>query len=236
MNVWIIIIGVIAIAVLLCFLLAVANYSGERFMEKYNEYNNIDANINMTPLQFINYIASRHFKNRLEIVQISNVAYDCYSKGKLFLSGNTLNLNTLASYTIISHELGHALQDERGNKLKRLHFLRRFGKVIGMLLFPSLIAGIILMFFGKTLFIVGCCLIGLGVLIFILALVIKLMTISIEKDASKNAIMFLSEVFEEKQLKLCKKFLNDARLTYWAEFLRIILGWTGASRKSKLFN
>ncbi len=233
---WIIIIGIIAVCLLLCFLLAIANFSGERFMEKYEKMNGIDANTNLSPLEFINYVLGKFFGCKMEIVQISNIAGDAYSKGKLFLSGNTLHLRTLASYTIIAHEMGHAMQDKTGNKLKRLALLRKLGRVLGRLMMPSIIAGIILLFFGQTLFIVGCTLIALGILIFILALIIKLMTISIEKDASNNAMKFLAEIFEDDQLKVCKKFLNDARLTYWAEFLRIILGWTGASRKGKLFN
>ena len=236
MNTWIIIGCVIAFALLLCFLLAVANFSGDRFMEKYERMNQREANTSLTPIQYIDYLLNKFFKRNMEIVQISNVAGDAYSAGKLFLSGNTLRMKTLASYTIISHELGHAMQDIEGNKLKRLHFLRRLGRVLGILLMPSIIAGIILLFFGETLFIVGLILIAVGVLIFILALVIKLMTISIEKDASNKAMTFLAEIFDENQLKECKKFLNDARLTYWAEFLRIILGWTGVSRKGKLFN
>lgn len=236
MNTWIIIICVVTALLLLCFLLAVANFSGERFMEKYEEMNNIEANTNLTPIEFAELVVSKYIKRHMEIVQISNVAGDAYSKGKLFLSGNTIRLKTLASFTIIAHELGHALQDVSGNKLKRLHFLRRLGRVIGFLMMPSLLAGLILLFFGETLFIVGCGLMALGVFIFILALVIKLMTISIEKDASNNAMMFLQEIFEGQQLIRCKKFLNDARLTYWAEFLRIILCWTGVSRKGKLFN
>ena len=101
---------------------------------------------------------------------------------------------------------------------------------------PSIIAGGILMIIGQNLFFWGIGLVAFGVLIFFLALFIKLRTISIEKDASKNAIKFLSEFFDEKDLKYCKSFLNSARLTYWAEFLRLCLGWTAMSRKAKLFN
>ena len=77
---------------------------------------------------------------------------------------------------------------------------------------------------------------GVGGFIFLLALFIKLRTISIEKDASKKAIILLQDYLNEKELKESKKFLNDAKLTYWADFLRIFLWWSGMSRKTKLFN
>ena len=52
-------------------------------------------------------------------------------------------------------------------------------------------------------------------------------------EASKNAIVFLSEVINEKELKQCKKFLNDARLTYWGDMFKTLLGWTMLTRKRK---
>ncbi len=236
MSTWFIIIGVIAALLLLCFLLAVANYSGERFMQKYEEMNNIEAKTKLTSIDFVDFVVRRFIKTPIEIVQISAVAGDAYSKRKLFLSTDTIYKPSLASFTIIAHELGHALQDVSGNKLKKLNRLRRLGKFLGCLMMPSLLSGLILLFFGGTLFIVGCSLLAFGVFIFILALIVKMMTISIEKDASKNAMTFLKEVFEEEDLKRCKRFLNDARLTYWAEFLKIILFWTGVSKRGKLFN
>lgn len=204
-------------------------------MDKYNEMNKISADTKFSPTEYINYIHQKYFKTDLEIVQIHESAGDAYSKKKLYLSSDTLYKPTLASYTIISHEMGHALQDQEGSKLKKLNILRKLGKFLGTLMMPCLVAGIILLFF-ENLFIAGVCLASFAVVVFILALVIKIMTISIEKDASKKAEMFLKEILTETQVKKCKKFLNDARLTYWAEFLRIVLIWTGVSRKSKLFN
>lgn len=235
MSFWIILICVIAVAVLLCFLLAVANYSGERFFDKYKEMNDLYADCKLTPKEFIAFIHKKYLKKDLQLVYISQAAADGYSKGKLYLSHDTANKQSLASFTIISHEMGHALQDEEGNKIRRLTFLRRLGRVFGVILMPALIAGIILLFFDK-LFFAGIALIAFAVFIFGLALVIKIMQISIEKDASKKAEMFLKDVLSEAQAKKCKKFLNDARLTYWAEFLKILLFWTGVSKKTKLFN
>ena len=233
---WLILILVVTGLLLLCFLLAVANFSGDRFMEKYEKMKKLYPASQMSTIEFISRLNAKYFKSSLQIVQISTISKYAYSKGKLFLSTETLKNPSLASFTIIAHETGHALQDISGNKLKVLHKLRRLGKVLGVLMLPSIIAGGILMIIGQNLFFWGIGLVAFGVLIFFLALFIKLRTISIEKDASKNAIKFLSEFFDEKDLKYCKSFLNSARLTYWAEFLRLCLGWTAMSRKAKLFN
>lgn len=233
----IIIIAVLAAAVLLAFLLAVANFSGDRFLEKYKELDKVGAYCDLTLLEYFEYLNHKYFDNKIAIVQISNLAGDAYSKGKLFLSGNTLSKQSLASYTIVSHELGHALQDKEGNKLKRLWNLKKIVKFFGFLFLPSIIAGGILAIIGQNLFIPGIALLAFAVLIFMSSLMIKLITISIEKDASKKGMSFLREVLrDEKQLKQCRRFLNDAKLTYWGDFLRVILGWTGLSRKTRLFN
>lgn len=233
----IIIIALVALAVLLAFLLAVANHSGERFMEKYREIDKIPANCDLSLREYFDFLNEKYFDNKISVIQIPDVAGDAYSKGKLFLSRNTMTNNSIASYTIISHELGHALQDKEGNKLKMLHRLKKIVKFLGFLFAPSIIAGGILALIGDKLFIPGLALLAFAVVIFFSSLFIKLTTISIEKDASQKGMRFLREVFsDEKQLKRCRKFLNDAKLTYWGDFLRVILGWTGLSRKTKLFN
>lgn len=233
---WIITIIVVAVLLLLCFLLSVANFSGERFMEKYHQINKKYSQNMIKSLEFIEIINKKYFNGKLQVVQISRLAGDCYSKGKLFLSTETINNSSLASFTIVAHEMGHALQDKNGKKLKKLQRMRKIGKVLGVFMLPCIIAGVILMLFGFPLATWGIIVACVGVLIFLLALFLKILTISIEKDASKKALEFLKEILNEKEIKECKGFLNDARLTYWAEFLRICLGWTTMSKKTRLFN
>lgn len=233
---WIIIISIIAFAVLLCFLLAVANCSYDKFMQSYQELNKRPIRAELGTLDFIGNLNNKYFKNSLQVVQISALAGDAYLKGKIYLSTNSIHQNSLASFTIIAHEIGHAMQDIEGKKLKRLILLRKIGKVLGLIFAPSIIAGLVLLIFGGTLQTVGIALLCCGGGIFLLALFVKLLTISIEKDASKKAVEFLSEILNNEELKLAKKLLRDAKLTYWADFLRILLGWTALSKKSKLFN
>ncbi len=235
-NELIIIICIIGVAVLLCLMLAVANFAGEKFFEKYREIDKIEAYTDLSPFEYFNFLNKKYFNGKIQVIPISVLAGDAYGKGKLFLNTDTLNKKSLASYTIISHELGHAKQDRDGKKLKRLHFLKKMGRFLGLLMFPSLIAGVILFFIGDKLFLPGIFLLATAGLIFLLALIIKLITISIEKEASKNAVEFLKEIFDGKQLKQCKSFLKDAKLTYWADFFRTLFIWTALSKQTKLFN
>ena len=231
-----IIIVSVAVAVLLCFLLAIANYSGDRFIEKYNEYDSVPMKSNLSIKAYIQHLNLKYFSGSLKVVQIPDYAGDAYSKGTLYLSSNTLSRDSIASFTIVSHELGHAMQDRDGNKLKRLFALKILLRIIGVFMMPSLIAGVVLFLIGQQYFIYGIILLAISLFIFLMALFMKLATISIEKDASNNALIFLKEITDEKQVKVCKRFLNDARLTYWGDFLRLFFGWTFLSRKTKLFS
>lgn len=233
---WIIIIMVIAFLLFICFGLAVANFALDKFYDVFEEIDKIYAQTELLPWQYIDILNQKYFDGEIVVKTISNVAGDAYSKKTLYLSGATQSSQSLASFAIISHEMGHALQDKQGSKLKTLNFLRRFGKVLGWFLMPMFIGGIVLMVGWAELFWVGVGLLAGCVLTLILALFIKLRMIAIEKQASAFALDFLKEILQEEQVKQCKKLLDSARLSYWADFFRTLLAWTFMTKKTKLFS
>lgn len=227
---------VLAIVILLSFLLAVANFSGEKFFERYEQLCKERPSCDMNSLDFVGEINYKHFENSLKIAKTPQRAGDCYGAGVLCLSNETLSNPSLASFTIIAHEMGHARQDKEGGKLKVLNRLRRVGRVLGGFLLPLIVAGGVCILLMQEKLFIGLSLLGGGVIIFLIALFIKLRTISIEKEASKYAIDYLNECLPASEVKICKKFLDDARLTYWADFLRTLFFWTMLTKKSKIFN
>lgn len=233
---WLIIIIVIAFLLFVCFGLAIANFALDKFYDVFKEMDNVFAQTELSPWDYINKLNSKYFDGEIVVKTISNIAEDAYSKKTLYLSGATQCSHSIASYAVISHEMGHALQDKRGSKLKTLNFLRRFGRILGLFLMPLFIAGIILMVAWQNLFYVGVGFLAGCLLILILALFIKLRMIAIEKQASAFAIDFLKEILNEEQTKLCKKLLDAARLSYWADFFRTLLAWTFMTKKNKLFS
>lgn len=227
---------VIAFLLFICFGLAVANFALDKFYDVFEEIDKIYAQTELSPWQYIDILNQKYFDGEIVVKTISNVAGDAYSKKTLYLSGATQSSQSLASFAIISHEMGHALQDKQGSKLKTLNFLRRFGKVLGWFLMPMFIGGIVLMVGWAELFWVGVGLLAGCVLTLILALFIKLRMIAIEKQASAFALDFLKEILQEEQVKQCKKLLDSARLSYWADFFRTLLAWTFMTKKTKLFS
>ncbi len=233
MTTIIIIVLCVSLGLLICLGLAIANFAGENFYDKYMALDKEDSKSELTSLGFFQMINKIYFNEKLRLGGGVKEGGDAYAKGILFLSERTMTSSSLASLAIVAHELGHAKQDQDSNKLKKINTLRRAGRVVGYLLFPFAIAAVLLLVFGQA--VLGYAFAGGALLIFLLAIIIKAASISIEKEASKNAIVFLKEALAEDEIKKCKQFLDDAKLTYWADMFRAILGWTMLTRKGKLF-
>lgn len=229
-----IIVGV-ALAIGICFCLAIASFGYDRFYDKLVQLSKVKIeNSSLSAYDYVQAVNASKFASRLEVLPIAGMTGDAYGGGKVYLSQNTLNSNSIASFAIISHELGHALQDKEG-KLKRLISLRKLIRFLGILFWPTLIAGVVLFFIGGNLRIIGIALMAVAGFSIVMALVLKMVTISIEKDASKRALVLLEGVLNKNELKEARKLLNSAKLTYWGDFFRAIFGWTMLTRKGKLF-
>ena len=233
----IIIIAVIAFIVLLSAALSVASFSYEKFMQEYNRLVKIHIAQDITILDFVHTLNYNVFNGKIALKAVDQDVLNYYvPKQKVIaLSKKTLSSNTLASFAIVAHEMGHALQDKEGSKLKILNFLRRLGAIIGFLFLPLILAGIIILFFGQDLRLVSYILFACAGLILLLAIVIKARTISIEKDASNNGLEFLKQILSENEVLECKKLLNAARLTYWGDLFRLLLSWTMLTKKTRMF-
>lgn len=235
MEIWWIILIIVGVVIVLSLLLSIASFSSEKFMEIYNEHSNLyskDLNI----LDFIHNLNHLKFNGKIKIAQVDRDVDNFYvSKTKtVALSKKTLSSNSLASFAIVAHEMGHALQDAEGNKLKTLNALRRLGSLIGFLFLPALIAGTVLLFF-PNLFSISITLFCIAGGILFLAILIKSITISIEKDASEKGLSFLKEILTSQDVASCKKLLDAARLTYWGDLFRLLFSWTFLTRKTKMF-
>ena len=232
-----IIIGVVVLVVLMSLALSIASFSNDRFLQEYEKLANEPTNENLNILDFVHLLNHNKFGGKIRVQSVEKDTENFYvSKAKVVaLSQRTLSSNTLASFAIVAHEMGHALQDQEGKKLARLNFLRRVGSFIGFLFLPSILAGIILLFWGDQFKTISFVLFGVAAAILLLAVIIKSATISIEKDASEKGIEFLQEILSDDEVSKCRKLLNTARLTYWGDLFRLLLSWTLLTKKTTLF-
>ena len=236
METWLLIVIIVGCVVGFCLILSIANFSLEKFMEVHDKYAQKSISENLSVMDFIHNLNVSKFDGKISISQTKEEYENYYipSRKTIGLSRTTLQSTSIASFAIIAHEMGHALQDFEGNKLKTLNFFRRLGAFLGFFFLPTLISGIIL-YFVTIYTLTGLILLISAGGIFLLAVLIKTITISIEKDASKKGIELLRPFLSEAELKDCKKLLNAARQTYWGDLFRLLLSWTLLTRKTKMF-
>lgn len=144
---------------------------------------------------------------------------DAYSaKEKLLIMSNRVcNTPSIASVAIVSHELGHAMQDKDKSKLLKLnHTLRIITSITNRLIFPLIIIGLFLYTFKVPTETFGLILVIIAGVLFLLEAILKLFTIPLEFNASKRAIKFLEEnkILTNKEIAKSKRLLNTAGQTY----------------------
>lgn len=137
---------------------------------------------------------------------------------KIHISEDKINRKSITSISVVTHEIGHAIQDKvnykplklRQSLMEKTLVLQRIGSFLLIIGLPSifaftkspfitLLAGIIIM---------GC--LSTNVLI-------HLITLPVEFDASKRALKILAKYVPNKNMKQCRSVLRAAALTYLAQ-------------------
>lgn len=231
-------IGVGVIILLIC--LSIASYAGSNMVEMYEDINKKMSSSYTVASDFAAMISYNFIDGQVKVGKRPGYLTDAYvpSSKVVWLSEKVYDNSSVAALSITAHEMGHALQDKINPEiLKRRDNLSMIARVLGLFMFPLFVGGILLFFLNPTNQILALSCLGGSILIFFLAIFVKGLTISIEKDASKKAIDYLRQmrILEEDEIKFSKKLLNAALLTYIADFLQAILGWTMLTRKTKLF-
>ena len=150
------------------------------------------------------------------------------------LSYKNYNGTSVTAVSVAAHECGHAIQHARGYVPLRLRTafvpIANFGS---MLAWPVIILGVIINSRSSMM------LINIGILLFSFAVLFQLITLPVEFDASRRAMVQLREqgILGDQELHYTRKVLTAAALTYVAsaaaailQLLRIVLLFGGRSR------
>jgi Zn-dependent membrane protease YugP len=154
------------------------------------------------------------------------------SKKVLRLSQEVARNPSIAALGIVAHEVGHALQDQADYAPLRIRSglvpMVNLGTWLGMILF---FVGLVIEFTG---------LVWVGVLFFSGSVVFALVTIPVERDASRRALQILKAdgLVGTTDIKGVQAVLSAAALTYVAalaqalsQLLYFVLLATGMSRR-----
>ena len=192
----------------------------------YGKYKKIKNSYDMTGYDIARKILDDNGLNDVYVVETTGTLSDHYDSRRktVRLSNEVYNGSSVASMAIAAHECGHAIQDKEGYlfmKIRSFIFpIVSFGtKIAYVVLFIGLIADIMDLVWA------GILLVGLG-------LVFQLITLPVEINASKRAMVELENKIcaLDNDLDGTKSMLTAAALTYVAgvlssalEILRLIL-------------
>ena len=162
-----------------------------------------------------------HYDPRDKTVSLSEVIY-----------GST----SVAAIAVAAHECGHAIQDNVGyvplNLRSAFVPVANFGSRLS---WPLIFVGFLLGY-GS----ISNILIQIGIAMFLLAVIFQIITLPVEFDASRRALIELenNEILLDKEDKSARKVLFAAAMTYVAaaaagvlQMLRLMLLFSGRSRR-----
>ncbi len=208
---------VLIVVGILLFLLTVVLSSRNRIKRVYRKYLTVGNSVGLTGSQFAG-IAINQLDLEISLGVTDGELTDAYSPKRkmLIMSRQVCDTASLASLTIVAHELGHALQQHKNDRLFGLSQIwRRINAFTSKFFMPLLIASLVVVFFN---FSTALTLLYIAIGVFAFNLLDKIITIPVEYNASKRALWYLKEYhyLSNSEFSRAKKLLGIAAQTYIA--------------------
>lgn len=224
------------VSVLACIVFSLSSY--KRFLKVYHRFDKEFVYCNLTGYQFACFAIDKlGLKTRVAVIE--KELGECYvpSKDIVCISRHTAEVSSVSSVCVTAHELGHAVQNQKQSGIFVLQTCLQFLSKVCLFLFPFLlIAGIVLLFVPDK-FDIGIVFLIVSLTSLFVVFLFKLLTIPMERQASKIAYSFLKDnnVLSKDELSHAKKVLNAALSTYVAGlFLPIIRFFRGIGKIFKI--
>lgn len=199
----------------------------------FRQYSKIRSSRGYTGAQAAEAVLRAHGVNDVRIERVSGRLTDHFDprSNTIRLSDSVYNANSVAAIGVAAHEAGHAVQyamDYAPIKLRNAIIpVCNLGSQFSMIF---IVLGLIL--YVQALF-------AVGILLFSLAVVVQLVTLPVEFNASSRALQTLesSYLLDDDELKGARKVLSAAAMTYVAallvsvaQLLRFVLAFAGRRR------
>ena len=196
----------------------------------YKKYKQENLSKKMTGYDVAREILDKNNLSDVLIFETDGELSDHYdpSNKTIKLSHDIYHGSTIAAAAVAAHECGHAIQDKNGYT-----FLRFRNKIIPLVNLSSK-AGYVAIMVGVIFNYIN--LIWVGIAFEIIILLFQLITLPVEFDASKRALVIIKKlhIVNNEEHSGAKKMLTSAALTYVAgvlstllEILRLVLVFTG---------
>ena len=178
-------------------------------------------NMPFTGLEFGKIILNELGLNDVKIEKSLSIDHYDLNEKKVKVSENRLSRKSLTAISIVCHEIGHAMQhhekykplEQRTSLVKNTAWISQLGSVL-------LLMGIPTIFATGSYSLIKVCLI-LVLLSLIIGVIIHLITLEVELDASFNrALPIIKSKVPEEYHDACQSILKAAAFTYVVGVIR----------------
>lgn len=185
----------------------------------YNKYRTVKNKKGLTGQEVARKILDKHGLNDVYVTEVSGVLTDHYDPNRkvVRLSTDVFHGDSIASLSVASHEVGHAIQDKEGYAMIKIRgaifpfasFASKFGYI-------AIVLGFIFNFLDLAWA-------GIGLLLVIL--LFQLVTLPVEFDASNRALneLEVEKLLNSSELDGSKNMLKAAAMTYVASVATTLL-------------
>lgn len=186
---------------------------------KFNKYKKIRSKRGLTGAQAAQMVLDYNNYRDISIKRIPGSLSDYFNPmtKEVALSDTSFHDSSIASLAVALHEIGHVIQFKEGYiPLKVKSYMVPAVNFGSRLSFPILLAGV---------FLSQQKLITIGLALFSLTLLFQIITLPVEFDASRRAIVALerTHILDESEIPGAKDMLRSAALTYVAATLATAL-------------
>jgi uncharacterized protein len=205
--------------------LILAAYAQAKVQSTYAKYSQIRSASGRTGREVAQAILSANGIPDVTVEPGEGYLSDHYDpiKKTIQLSPHNYQDSSIAAVSVAAHECGHAIQHKEGYAALQLRTaIFPLANIGSSLAWIFIIAGFI---FANRLAIFGVGLLDIGIFLFTFAVIFQLVTLPVEFNASKRAIVQLNRlglVAPQEQVE-AKKVLDAAALTYVAAAAAAVL-------------
>ena len=186
---------------------------------RYRRYRTKDTKKGLSGQEVARMILDKHGLSHIYVTEVKGTLTDHYDPNRkvVRLSSEVFHGTSVASCSVSAHEVGHAIQDKEG-----YFFIRLRGAIFTLVSFASKF-GYLAILIGFLFNFMDLAWGGVGLLLIILFF--QLITLPVELDASKRALVELQklEILEKKELSNGKDMLQAAAMTYVASLATTLL-------------
>ena len=215
--------------------LIIAGTAYTRLVKIIDKYSNTTVKLGFKAIDFIN-VCNNSFDLNLKCAVSNKKLENAYAPKQkvVIVDKDLIDSKSIVAVSIVAHEIGHAIQDQNENFLFRLDlFMKRVFRVLKFIAIPLAICGFVFLFIdGFRIYGEICLLVTVGVWIF--SLITRIVTIPMEYQASNIAYGILRDnrLLTRNELKITKKILNAAALTYVGAIFINLLNFFRAIKNS----